>query len=79
MVWHIIARNVGTGNIYKILVTKPENYCLGNRVMYGKIIWKFMVKKIEGMRARFVWLRIWISGGFLSTGRGQWRVLVDVV
>jgi hypothetical protein len=33
MVWHIIERNLGTGNIYKILVTKPEMYYLGNSVV----------------------------------------------
>jgi hypothetical protein len=36
MVWHIIARNLGRGNIYKIVVTKPEMYYLGNPVPYGK-------------------------------------------
>jgi hypothetical protein len=58
---------------------KPDKYCLGNPVLYGRTIRKFTLKRIEGMRARFIWLQIGVSGGFLSTGREQWRVFVDVV
>jgi len=63
----------------QILVRKPVKFCLGNPVMFGRIISKFMLKRTEGMGARFIWLRIGISGGFLSTGRGHWWVLVNVV
>jgi len=77
--WRNIARKVGTGNLDKILVRKPVKFCFGSPAMFGRIISKFMMKRTEGMEARFIWLRIGISGGFLSTGRREKRVLVNVV